>query len=92
MAGHRLEDLERLLRGHLQDVGDRVAAVVDLERLAVVAPAAADLAGHVDVGQELHLDLEDAVALAVLAAPALDVEAEATRPVAPDARLGHARE
>jgi hypothetical protein len=44
---------------------------VDLERLAVVALALADLTGDVDVGQELHLDLQDAVALAVLAAAAL---------------------
>jgi hypothetical protein len=39
----------------------------------------ADVAGHVDVGQEVHLDLEHAVALAGLAAPAGDVEAEAAR-------------
>ena len=65
---------------------------MDLERLAVVAGALADLARDVDVGQELHLDLDDPVALAVLAAPALDVEAEAARAVAADARLGHAGE
>ncbi len=89
---HGVEDLQRLLRGHLQDVRDGVPAVVDLQRLAVVALAAADLAGHVDVRQELHLDLQDAVALAVLAAAALDVEAEAPGPVAPHACLRHARE
>ena len=46
----------------------------------------ADVAGDVDVGQEVHLDLDDAVALAGLAAAALDVEGEAARLVA--ARLG----
>ena len=51
--------------------------VADLQRLAVVALALADVAGDVDVGQEVHLDLDDAVALAGLAAAALDVEAEA---------------
>ena len=65
---------------------------MDLERLAVVARALADLARDVDVGQELHLDLDDPVALAVLAAAALDVEREPARAVAADARLGHARE
>ena len=65
---------------------------MDLERLAVVALALADLARDVDVRQELHLDLEDAVALAVLAAAALDVEAEAARLVAADARLRDAGE
>ena len=57
---HRLEELERLLDGHLQDLGDVLALVVDLERLAVVALALADLALHVHVGQEVHLDLHDA--------------------------------
>ena len=85
--GTGVEEVERLGDGHLEDVGDRLALEVDLQRLAVVALAVADLARDVDVGQELHLDLEDAVALAVLAAAALDVEAEAARGVAPDARL-----
>jgi hypothetical protein len=59
---------------------------LDLQRLAVVALALADVAGDVDVGQEVHLDLDDAVALAGLAAAALDVEGEAPGLVA--ARLG----
>jgi hypothetical protein len=54
----------------------------DVERLAVVALALADVAGDVDVRQEVHLDLDDAVALAGLAAAALDVEREAARLVA----------
>src|SRR5688500_229213 len=89
-VGHGREELERFGDGHLQDVGDRLALEVDLERLAVVALALAHLAGDVDVWQELHLDLEDPVALAVLAATALDVEREAAWRVAADARLGHA--
>src|SRR3954469_15330495 len=75
----RVEELERLRDRHLEHVGDGLALVVDLERLAVVALAATHLARDVDIGQELHLDLEDAVALAVLAATALDVEAETAR-------------
>src|SRR3954471_4677861 len=85
----RLEELERLRDGHLEDLGDGAALVVDLERFAVVASALADLARDVDVRQELHLDLDDPVALAVLAAPALDVEREPTRRVAADARFGN---
>ena len=49
------------------------------ERRVVEALALAHLAGHVDVGQEVHLDALDAVALARLAAPALHVEREAAR-------------
>ena len=57
-----------------------------VQRFAVVALALADVAGDVDVGQKVHLDLDDAVALAGLAAAALDVEREAAGLVA--ARLG----
>ena len=64
---------------------------VHLQRLAVVALAAADVAGDVDVGQEVHLDLDLPVALARLAAAALHVEAEPSRPVAAHARLGRLR-
>ena len=69
-----LEELQRLLDGHVEDVGDRLALEMDVERLAVVALAVALLARHVDVGQEVHLDLDLAVSAADLAAPALDVE------------------
>src|SRR6185295_5065508 len=60
------------------------AAVVDLQRLGVVAPAVADLAVDVDVGQEVHLDALGPLALARLATAALDVEAEASDLVAAD--------
>ena len=66
--------------------------VAHLQRLAVVAPPAARLALDVDVGQEVHLDAQDAVALAGLAAPALDVERVAPRLVAARLRLGQVRE
>ena len=82
-----LEELERLLDRHLEHVGDRLALEADLERLAVVALAVALLARHVDVRQEVHLDLDLAVAAADLAAAALDVEAEAARLVAARPRL-----
>src|SRR5690606_22093569 len=68
------------------------ALELHLERLAVVAAAVAFLAGDVDVGQEVHLDLDQAVALARLAAAALDVEAEAAGLVAARLRLGQAGE
>src|ERR1700732_2864260 len=81
-ARHRLEELGGLLDRHVEHVGDALALEGDLERLAVVALALADVALDVDVGQEVHLDLDDAVALARLAAPALDVEREAAWRVA----------
>ena len=88
---HRFEQLQRLLDGHLQHVVDAVALVQDVQGLAVVALAVAHVAGHVHVGQEVHLDLDQAIALAGLAAAAAHVEAEAARRVAACARLGHLR-
>src|SRR2546423_1341367 len=85
------EELERLLDGHLEHVGDRLALEAHLERLAVVAPSLARLTGHVDVGQEVHLDLDLTVTLARLAAPALDVEREAPRLVAAHLCVGRQR-
>ena len=79
---HRGEERLGVLHRHVEHVGDALALEQDLQRLAVVALALAGLAGDVDVGQEVHLDLDDAVALAGLAAPALDVEAEPPRLVA----------
>src|SRR5690606_5697872 len=72
--------------------GDGEALELHLERLAVVALAVAFLAGDVDIGQEVHLDLDQSVALARLAAAALDVEAEAAGLVAARLRLGQAGE
>ena len=88
MRRDRREELGRLLDRHLEHLADRLALVVHLERLAVVAGALADLARDVDVGQEVHLDLDRAVAGAVLAAPALDVEGEPALLVAADLGLG----
>ena len=84
----RLEEVGRLLDRHVQHLGDGAALVVHLEGLPVVPGALADLARDVDVRQEVHLDLDGAVAGAVLAAAALDVEREPARPVPADLRLG----
>src|SRR5258708_27374704 len=86
---HRGEEVVRLLDRHVQDLVDRAPLVEHLERLPVVALAVADVARHVDVGKEMHLDLDHAVALARLAPAALDVEREAPRAVA--ARATRAR-
>src|SRR6185503_14292677 len=64
----------------------RAPAEHDLERLAVVTAAVAHVALHEDVRKEVHLDLHQSVALAMLATPALHVEREPPRAVA--AHLG----
>ena len=86
-ARHILKKLHRLVDRHVEHLGDGLALVMHFERLAVVARALAYLARDVDVREELHLDLEDAVAAARLTAPALDVEAEPPRLVSAHPRL-----
>src|SRR5438552_6362320 len=86
------EERERLLDGHLQNVGDALALVMDLERLAVVPLATADLAWNVDVRHELHLDLDYPLAGTGFAPSTLHVEREAAWRVAAEPGLGHGRE
>src|SRR2546425_6970263 len=81
------EEGQRLLDRHVEHIGDRLALEANLERLAVVARPLARLARDVDVGQEVHLDLDRPVALAGLATTAADVEREAPWLVAAHLRL-----
>ena len=80
MAGSLREERHAFLDRHVQHVVDRLAAQRDFERLAVEARALAGAARHLDVGHEIELRRDRAFALALLAAAALDVEAEAARP------------
>lgn len=89
---HGLEELQALLDGHVQHLCDGLALVVDLQGLPVVARSVADLARDVHVRQEVHLDLDGAVAGAVLATAALDVEGEPARQIAADLGLHRLRE
>src|SRR5262249_6241658 len=62
------QDGGRLLHSRFQHIGDGAVLVLHLERLPVVAPAAANVAGDVDIGKEIHLDAFEPVALAGFAA------------------------
>src|SRR5699024_8655225 len=62
--------------GHVQHVKNALSLVLHVQGLTVVALSAADLAGYIHVGKEMHLDLDDAVAAAGLAAASLHLEAE----------------
>jgi hypothetical protein len=81
--GDGLEELGRLADRHVEHLGDVLSLVVHSEGLPVVASPVADLADHVHVGKKVHLDLDGSVTRAVLAPPALDVEAESAGEVAP---------
>ena len=90
--GHRVEELARFLYGHIQNFLDVPALVAHVECFPVVALAPADIAGDVDVGQEVHFDLDDAVPPARLATTALDVETEPSGPIAAGAGFVRLRE
>ena len=81
------ENLQRVFRRHIEQVGNGVAFVVDGKRFGIVPPPAAHFAGDVHIGKKIHLDAPQAVALARLAAPALHVEAEPSGTVAALARF-----
>ena len=89
---HVLEETQRVLDRHLEDLMDALAAVADLECLAVITLAPAHIAGHVDVRQEVHLYLDDAITLTRLTTAALDVEAESPCVVAAGTRFRDRRE
>ena len=59
--GHLLEELQGLAHGHVQDFRHRAPLEPHLQRLAVVTLAFAGFAGDIDIGQEVHGDLEDAI-------------------------------
>ena len=64
-----------------------LSLVANFQRFTVVALPTADIARHIDVRQEMHLDFDDAITLAGFAATAFDIETEASWHIAARARL-----
>ena len=81
-GGDGVKEFAGVFDGHVQHFADVLAFVFHFQGFAVVAFAVADVAGDVDIGQEVHFHLDHTVALAGFAAAALDVEAEAAGLVA----------
>ncbi|VVB67153.1 Uncharacterised protein [uncultured archaeon] len=79
--------LSGLLHGHIQHLGDGPAPVIDLQRLAVVAGALALLTLNEHIREEVHLDLDQPVALAGLTAATVHIEGETAFLVASDLGL-----
>src|SRR5690606_29141361 len=77
---------------HVKNVGYTLAFEPNFQSLAIIPRALAGFALHIDIGQKVHLDLDHAVALTGLAAPALDVETEPARFIAPRFGLGQTGE
>ena len=72
--GDILEILKALFHGHIQHFGDIFALVADFKSLAIIALALANIAGNVNIGQEMHLDFQKAIAGAGFAASAANIE------------------
>src|SRR5665213_148005 len=89
---HRAHELERVEHRHVQDLGDTLALVLDFERVAIVTLAGANFAGDINVGQEVHLNPDDAVTLAGLTASALNVEGKTAGPITAHPSFGQLRE
>ena len=83
-----MEKLAGLLHGHFEDVGNALSFIFYLQRLAVIALSAAHLAGHKNVGQKVHLYLDNAVSETVLAPTARNVERKPARLISPLLRVG----
>src|SRR5271170_3311813 len=81
------QDFESFFDGEIEEIGNGKAFVTHGESFCVVAFAAADFAGDVNIGQEIHFDAALAVALAGFAATAFYIEAEAAWAIAAFARF-----
>ena len=86
------EEIERLRDRHVENLGDVLPLERDVEGVAVVPGPLAHLARHVDVGQEVHLDLDGAVTRTCLATSPCHVETETAGLVTADLRFGSRRE
>ena len=82
-AGDILKEGVGFLHRQGQDLGDVLAFVGDLQGLTIIALAMAVFALHVDIRQEMHLDLAYTVALTALAASTFHIEGEPAGLVAP---------
>ena len=60
------KELQCVLDGHGQHFVDILALVMHAQGLAVVTLALADITGHINIGQEVHLDSDQPIALASL--------------------------
>ena len=85
---HIFEEFHRLLDRHIEDIIDAFPLIFDLQRFPVIALAAANLTRHIDIRQEMHLDLDDSIAGARLTASTFFIEAETAFIVTFSFRIG----
>ena len=71
-----LKEFHRFLYGHIQHIVNGLSFVFYFQRLPIVPLALADLARHIDIREEMHLDLQDSIAGACLTPSAFYIKAE----------------
>src|SRR6516225_6447785 len=76
------EKTRRFVHRQVEDVGDVLPLVSNLQRLTIVASPMAYFALDINVGHKMHLDLDQSAAFAIFAAAALDVKAKTSGIVA----------
>ena len=82
--GDMFEKFHRIIDRHIQDLSDVFLLVVDFQSFTIVSGAMANLTGNVDIRQEVHLNLDDAITATCLTAAALDIKGETTLLIAPN--------
>ncbi len=82
--GNVFEKFYRIIDRHVQDLSDIFLLVVDFQGFTVIAGAMANFAGNIDIRQEVHLNLDDAITATCLTAAALDIKGETTLLIAPN--------
>ena len=87
-----IEQLQRLIDRHRQHIRDAPAFVFHRQRLAVVARAFADITGDCNFREKIHIDPDDAVAGAGIAAAGTRIERKTIRSETANPRLGQLRE
>src|SRR5699024_6745070 len=86
-GGNRFEKFRGFRDRHVQYFGDIFALVQHFQGLTVIARAITDFTRDINVRQEVHLNLQGAVTLAGLTAPAFNVKAKASRLITAHLRL-----
>ena len=76
--GDVLKEQQGILDRHVEHLGDVLTPIGDLQGFAIVPFTFAHLAWHVDIREEVHLNLDLPIALASFAPAPADVEAEST--------------
>ena len=82
-----LKKIESLVTRHVEDIGNGPPLKSNVESVPVIALPLAHLAGHIHVGQKVHLDSDGPVTRAGLAPTTLDIKAESAGLVATNPRL-----